>query len=90
MTTHYMEEAENCDRIAVIDRGRIQALDTPVELKRLVGGDRVVVTGDPALRRDIAALYGVEVRQLGREFHVQVAHGRGVRATAGGRLRRPR
>ena len=31
MTTHYMEEAENCDRIAIIDHGRIIALDTPPE-----------------------------------------------------------
>ena len=34
MTTHYMDEAENCDRIAVIDHGKIQALDTPAALKR--------------------------------------------------------
>ena len=76
MTTHYMEEAENCDRIAVIDHGKIQALDTPDALKRLVGGDKVVVTGDPALQRDIAARYGVAVQQVGTaEFHFQVAHG---------------
>ncbi len=75
MTTHYMDEAENCDRIAVIDRGRIQALDTPAGLKRLVGGDQVVVTGDPTLQRDIAGRYGVEVRQVGREFHFRVEHG---------------
>jgi ABC-2 type transport system ATP-binding protein len=41
MTTHYMDEAENCDRIAVIDHGVIVALDTPVELKKLVGADQV-------------------------------------------------
>lgn len=41
MTTHYMDEAENCDRIAVIDKGEIVALDTPAELKKLVGGDQV-------------------------------------------------
>src|SRR6202007_49527 len=38
MTTHYMEEAEHCDRIAVIDHGRIVALDAPPKLKALVGG----------------------------------------------------
>ena len=41
MTTHYMDEAENCDRIAIIDRGELVALDTPQELKSIVGGDVV-------------------------------------------------
>jgi ABC-2 type transport system ATP-binding protein len=75
MTTHYMDEAENCDRIAIIDHGKIQALDTPAALKRMIGGDKVIVTGDPALEQDIAARYGVAVQQVGDEFHFQVAHG---------------
>ena len=41
MTTHYMDEAENCDRVAIMDHGQIVALDTPSELKALVGGDLV-------------------------------------------------
>jgi ABC-2 type transport system ATP-binding protein len=50
MTTHYMEEAEHCDRIAVIDHGEIVALDTPGALKGRVGGDLVTVrTSDNAL-----------------------------------------
>jgi ABC-2 type transport system ATP-binding protein len=44
MTTHYMEEAEYCDRIAIIDHGRIQAVDTPEKLKGMVGGDVVTLT----------------------------------------------
>ena len=44
MTTHYMEEAEYCDRIAIIDHGQIVALDTPVALKRMVGQDLVRLT----------------------------------------------
>jgi ABC-2 type transport system ATP-binding protein len=43
MTTHYMEEAEYCDRIAIIDSGRIVALDTPQALKASVGKDRVQI-----------------------------------------------
>jgi ABC-2 type transport system ATP-binding protein len=39
MTTHYMEEAENCDRIAIIDHGQIVVMDTPERLKDSVGGD---------------------------------------------------
>ena len=44
MTTHYMEEAEVCDRIAIIDHGKIIALDSPEELKKTVGGDVVSIT----------------------------------------------
>jgi ABC-2 type transport system ATP-binding protein len=43
MTTHYMDEAEHCDRIAIIDHGRVVALDTPSNLKALVGGDIITV-----------------------------------------------
>jgi ABC-2 type transport system ATP-binding protein len=44
MTTHYMDEAEFCDRIAIIDRGLIVALGTPDQLKSKVGGDVITVT----------------------------------------------
>jgi ABC-2 type transport system ATP-binding protein len=41
LTTHYMDEAEHCDRIAIIDNGRIVVLDSPDVLKANVGKDRV-------------------------------------------------
>ncbi len=41
LTTHYMDEAENCDRIAIIDEGKIVALDRPQVLKDSLGGDVV-------------------------------------------------
>jgi ABC-2 type transport system ATP-binding protein len=57
LTTHYMEEAEYCDRIAIIDHGEIVVLDTPQALKGNVGKDRVqIVTGDDEAA--IAALRG--------------------------------
>ena len=43
MTTHYMDEAENCDRIAIIDYGRTVALDTLEKLKDGIGGDVISV-----------------------------------------------
>jgi ABC-2 type transport system ATP-binding protein len=43
LTTHYMEEAEYCDRIAIIDHGEIVVLDTPEALKASVGKDRVQI-----------------------------------------------
>ncbi|MDH2424094.1 ATP-binding cassette domain-containing protein [Sphaerisporangium sp. TRM90804] len=47
MTTHYMEEAEYCDRIAIIDHGEIVVVDSPEALKASVGKDRVrIETGD--------------------------------------------
>ena len=62
MTTHYMDEAEYCDRIAIIDHGQIIALDTPEALKASIGKDRVQIrTDDDAAA--IAALherFGIE------------------------------
>ena len=43
LTTHYMDEAENCDRISIIDQGQIIALDTPDKLKDALGGDTVTL-----------------------------------------------
>ncbi|MER5208280.1 ATP-binding cassette domain-containing protein [Streptomyces sp. NPDC002825] len=53
VTTHYLEEAENCDRLAIIDRGRLVAQGTPLGLKSAIGDDRIVLrTGDdPAAQR---------------------------------------
>ncbi|MEU6998537.1 ATP-binding cassette domain-containing protein [Nonomuraea sp. NPDC046570] len=62
MTTHYMDEAEYCDRIAIIDHGEIVVIDSPEALKASVGKDRVQIqTGDDAAA--IAALrerFGLE------------------------------
>ena len=55
LTTHYMDEAEYCDRIAIMDQGRIIVLDTPEALKAKVGKDRVQIETDDD-RATIAAL----------------------------------
>jgi ABC-2 type transport system ATP-binding protein len=62
MTTHYMDEAEWCDRIAIMDHGEIVALDTPEALKAGVGTDRVTIHTDD----DEAAIAALE-RQFGIE-----------------------
>ena len=64
MTTHYMDEAEWCDRIAIMDHGEIVALDTPEALKAGVGKDRVtIVTEDDRAAIDaLARQFGVEAR----------------------------
>jgi len=46
LTTHYMDEAENCDHITIIDHGQIVALDTPDKLKDMVGGDLVTLKAE--------------------------------------------
>jgi len=65
LTTHYMDEAENCDRIAIIDEGRIMVADTPAALKAGVGSDRVRITTDD----DTAAIAALRDR-LGIEAAV--------------------
>jgi len=61
LTTHYMDEAENCDRIAIVDHGLIVALDTPAALKQRVGKDQIAArTADPAgLARLLSEKYGL-------------------------------
>jgi len=62
LTTHYMDEAENCDRIAIMDAGRIVALDTPEALKASVGVDRVRISteDDDAAIAALAERFGLE------------------------------
>src|SRR5437016_7059397 len=58
VTTHYIEEVENCDRVCVIDRGRILAIDTPAALKAAHGQELLrVVANDEATASDIIAAY---------------------------------
>jgi ABC-2 type transport system ATP-binding protein len=62
LTTHYMDEAENCDRIAIIDHGTIVAIDTPEALKASVGKDRVQIStaNDEKAIADLRANFGIE------------------------------
>jgi len=65
LTTHYMDEAEKADRIAIIDYGKLVAVDTPQGLKKLVGKDIISVkTADnDQAAEEIKLNYGVETRQ---------------------------
>jgi ABC-2 type transport system ATP-binding protein len=62
MTTHYMDEAEFCDRIAIMDQGEIVVLDTPTALKASVGADRVRIEtdDDAATIAALAERFGIE------------------------------
>jgi ABC-2 type transport system ATP-binding protein len=70
LTTHYMEEADElCARVAIMDHGKILALDTPANLKKSTGADTIVtvkVSGDgellaKALEREIIGVVGTRV-----------------------------
>jgi ABC-2 type transport system ATP-binding protein len=64
MTTHYMDEAEFCDRIAIMDRGEIVALDTPAALKAHIGADRIRIqtVDDDAAIAALGDRFGIEAR----------------------------
>jgi ABC-2 type transport system ATP-binding protein len=83
VTTHYMDEAEYCNRLALIFRGRMVALGTPSELKlRAIGGQLLLVEAAP-LGAALAALHAapgvLEAAVFGSALHVRVeseaAHG---------------
>jgi len=69
LTTHYMDEAEYCDRIAIMDQGRIVVLDTPAALKASVGHDRVKIETD-----DIDAT----IAELGERFGIEATTAEGA------------
>jgi ABC-2 type transport system ATP-binding protein len=77
LTTHYMDEAEHCDRIAVIDHGRVVALDSPANLKSAVGGDLVTITtGDgQAAADELRSRYGVSPSIVDGTVSFQVSAG---------------
>ena len=61
MTTHYMDEADQCDRIGIIDHARLIALDTPTALKAAIGGDvvRLRTADNPAAANWLRATEGL-------------------------------
>jgi ABC-2 type transport system ATP-binding protein len=77
MTTHYMDEAEECDRIAIVDGGKIVALGTPTELKAMVGGDVVTLStsDNQAAAADIARIFDLEPAIDNGSIRVEVKDG---------------
>jgi ABC-2 type transport system ATP-binding protein len=80
LTTHYMEEADRlCQRVAIMDHGKILALDTPAALKQSLGADTVVTVktaGDTdklaeLLSKDIAGVRRTRAVEGGLELHMQ-------------------
>ncbi|MDP6448782.1 MAG: ATP-binding cassette domain-containing protein, partial [Dehalococcoidales bacterium] len=77
LTTHYMDEADKADRIAIIDYGKLIAMDTPENLKKVVGKDIVTVKTDDNGRaaEEIKSRYRIETRHDGDGLCFEVTDG---------------
>jgi ABC-2 type transport system ATP-binding protein len=77
LTTHYMDEAEHCDRIAIIDNGEIVIIDSPESLKASVGLDRVSIStaDDTEAVRLLSERFGLEAKISEGSVTVHVARG---------------
>jgi ABC-2 type transport system ATP-binding protein len=77
LTTHHMDEAERCDRIALLHQGSLISIGTPSELKAGVGGDVVVMQGRDleALRRKIRQHFACETAMVDGTLRVERARG---------------
>jgi ABC-2 type transport system ATP-binding protein len=72
LTTHYMEEADElCSRLAIIDRGKLLALDTPAALKRSVGIDAMVTVSADGDLDQLAAVLRSEIANATKVEHVE-------------------
>lgn len=77
VTTHLMEEAEHCDRLAILSEGKLVALGTPAELKREIGGDVILLDArDPeSLARRIAERFGGAPAVIDRKVRLERENG---------------
>jgi ABC-2 type transport system ATP-binding protein len=73
VTTHLMEEAENCDRLAIIDHGRLVALGAPDELKRDIEGDVLLIeaTDPESVRRELNGRFHMLPQVVGRTLRIE-------------------
>ena len=77
VTTHLMEEAERCDRLAILNEGKLVALGTPAELKQEIGGDVIVLeTAQPEpLAMRIRSRFNLEARVVGSQVRIEKNQG---------------
>ncbi len=77
LTTHFMEEAERCDRVGILGQGRMIALGTPRDLKQTVGQDVITIeTSDPdRLRRNIESTFDVDPKVLDGVLRIESTEG---------------
>lgn len=73
VTTHLMEEADRCDRLAIMEKGKIVAMGTPAELKERIGGDVLTLTGRDLgkLKAAVKEKFGVEAEQVENSIRIE-------------------
>ena len=77
VTTHLMEEAERCDRLAILNEGKLVALGTPGELKREIGGDVILLDSRDAeaLAEQIRARFNLDAQVLEGQVRLERENG---------------
>src|SRR5450631_3981262 len=77
VTTHLMEEAERCDRLAILNEGKLVALGTPTELKREIGGDVILLDARDAesMAERIRACFNVDAKVLAGQVRLERENG---------------
>jgi ABC-2 type transport system ATP-binding protein len=77
LTTHHLDEAENCDQIAIIDHGRVVTQGSPGELKSVIGDDLVILrtADDEQAARAVSERFGLDAEVSADGLHVRVADG---------------
>jgi ABC-2 type transport system ATP-binding protein len=77
VTTHLMEEAERCDRLAILNEGKLVAIGTPAELTREIGGDVVLLEArDPEkVAERIRSMFQVDAIAMGTHVRLEIENG---------------
>src|SRR3974390_199664 len=77
VTTHLMEEAERCDRLAIYAEGNVVALGTPAELKSEIGGDVILLEANEpeALAQHIEHRFGLRAAVIDNKVRLEIEHG---------------
>lgn len=77
VTTHLMEEAERCDRLAILNEGKLVALGTPAELTREIGGDVVLLESRDAegLAAKIRNRFHLDATVMGQQVRLEIENG---------------
>lgn len=77
LTTHLLDEADRCDRVAIIDKGQLVAMGSPAELKRSIGTEVVVIVSKSPeqLERGIRRRLGLKGTVIEKELHLETDDG---------------
>lgn len=77
VTTHLIEEGDRCDRVMILHEGKIVALDTPVTLKKMIGGDVITIQTKTVdhLRQGIETAFALHPIFVDESLHIEIPEG---------------